>query len=251
MLKTITENVISLKKEFERIKKMGYIKSTRSGYTGIGKTFEDLIGKAEDTLEEPDYHGIEIKTKRGYSKGYTTLFCAAPQGKSEFETKRLSNTYGYPDKILKNKKVLANSVQANYPTLIAGHFSFRLQIDYEKQKIYLIIKDRNGTLLESNAYWDFSTIQEKLERKMKILAFIKAWPKRIDGIDYYKYYDIKFYQLKSFEKFLKLIEQGVIRITFKIGVVRRGERMGEIHDRGTGFEIEECNLKKLFNPIEI
>lgn len=247
----ITEDVIVLKQEFERIKKMGYVKSTRSGFTGIGKTFEDLIGKEEDTLEAPDFRGIEIKTKRGYSKGYTTLFCATPQGKGEFETKRISNAYGYPDKILKDKEVLANSVQANYPTLVAGHFAFKLQIDYEKEKIYLVIKDRNGKLLEKDVYWDFSTIQEKLERKMKVLAFIKAWPNRIDGVDYYKYYDIKFYQLKGFEEFLKLIEQGVIRITFKIGVFRQGERMGEVHDRGTGFEIEEINLTKLFNPIEI
>lgn len=247
----ITEDVIALKQEFEKIRKRGYVKSTRSGFTGIGKTFEDLIGKPEDTLEAPDFRGIEIKTKRGYSKGYTTLFCATPQGKGEFETKRISNTYGYPDKVLKNKKVLANSVQANYPTLIAERFSFRLQINYEEQKIYLVIKDRNGKLLENEAYWDFSILKEKLERKMKVLAFIKAWTKHIDGVDYYKYYDIQFYQLKGFEEFLKLIEQGIIRITFKIGVVRQGERMGEVHDRGTGFEIEEANLQKLFNLIEV
>jgi len=245
------ENVVVLKQEFERIKKMGYVKSTRRGFTGIGKTFEDLIGKPEDTLEIPDFRGIEIKTKRGHSKGYTTLFCATPQGKGEFETKRISNTYGYPDKILKDKKVLANSVQANCSTLVAGRFLFRLQINYEKQKIYLVIKDKNGKLLENETYWDFNTIKEKLERKMKVLAFIKAWTKCIDGIDYYKYYNIKFYELKNFEEFLKLIEQGIVRITFKIGVVRQGERMGEMHDRGTGFEIEEVNLQKLFSLIEV
>ena len=247
----ITEDIKVLKQEFEKIKRMGYVKSTRSGVTGIGKTFEDLIGKKEDTLEIPDFRGIEIKTKRGYSKGYTTLFCATPKGKGEFEIKRISNTYGYPDKVLKNKKVLANSVQANYPTLIARRFSFQLKVDYEKEKIYLVVKDRNGNLLENDTYWDFNTIQEKLERKMKVLAFIKAWSKQINGVDYYKYYDIKFYQLKGFEEFLKLIEQGFIRITFKIGVVRQEERMGEMHDRGTGFEIEETNLSKLFTSIEV
>ena len=34
-----------LKEEFLRIKRMGYVKSLREGYTGIGKTFEDLLGK--------------------------------------------------------------------------------------------------------------------------------------------------------------------------------------------------------------
>ena len=75
----ITKELYNLKQEFEKIKKMGYVKSTRSGFTGIGKTFEDLIGKNEDTLETPDYHGIEIKTKKSYSKSYTTLFNATPK----------------------------------------------------------------------------------------------------------------------------------------------------------------------------
>ena len=68
---------------------MGYVKSTRSGFTGIGKTFEDLIGKTEDTLEELDFHGIEIKTKRGYSKGYTTLFCDTLKKKVNLKQKEL------------------------------------------------------------------------------------------------------------------------------------------------------------------
>ncbi len=245
------ENVVVLKQEFERIKKMGYVKSTRRGFTGIGKTFEDLLGKPEDSLENPDYRGIEIKTKRGYSNAYTTLFCATPQGKSEFEIKRLCNRYGYPDKELKDKKVLATSVQANCVTPVTSRYLFKLWIDYEKQRIYLKICDRNMNLLENDVYWEFEAIQEKLERKLSFLAFIKAWPKFIDGIEHYQYYDIKFYQLKSFDEFLRLIEMGIIRVTFKIGVFRKGTREGEIHDRGTGFEIKESNLPKLFDQIYV
>ena len=106
-------------------------------------------------------------------------------------------------------------------------------------------------LLEKNVYWDFETIKEKLEKKLLYLAYIKAWPKKLNGIEYYKYYDIQFYQLKKFEEFLKLIEQGIIRITFKIGVFREGMRKGETHDRGTGFEIQETDLEKLFSLIKI
>lgn len=244
-------DVIMLKNEFEKIEEMGYVKSTRKGFTGIGKTFEDLIGKSEDTLETPDYHGIEIKTKRGSSKGYTTLFCATPQGKSDYEIKRLCNSYGYPDKEFKDKKVLSVSIQANCSTPVTSRFLFKIDINYKKQRIYLKICDRNMKLLENDTYWEFTTIKEKLERKLPFLAFIKAHAKFINGIEHYKYYDIKFYQLKSFDEFLKLMEQGIIRVTFKIGVFRQGKRKGEIHDRGTGFEIQEINIQNLFNTINI
>lgn len=245
------EELIKLKQEFIRIKKMGYVKSTRKGSTGIGKTFEDLIEKAEDALELPDYHGIEIKTKRGYGKGYTTLFNASPKGPSTYEAKRLCNTYGYPDKLLKIFKTLMASITAHCSTLVANRYLLKLQVDYEKQKIWLIITDSNMNILEKETFWNFATLKEKLERKLNYLAFIKAWPSTRNGVQYYKYYDIKFYKLKSFEVFLKLIEEGIIRITFKVGVVRSGEKIGEIDNHGTSFEIQEGNLERLFQFINI
>ena len=86
------KEIEQLEKEFKRIKNMGYVKSTRNGPTGIGKTFEDLLGKKEDALGLPDYKGIEIKTKRSYSNSYTTLFNATLHGQNNYETKRLCSS---------------------------------------------------------------------------------------------------------------------------------------------------------------
>lgn len=251
MFVVVKEELKNLKNEFKRIKEMGYIKATRSGVTGIGKTFEDLLGKKEDTLEVPDYHGIEIKTKRGYSRAYTTLFNATLKGKREFEIKRITNTYGYPDSILKKTKVLNVSVQANCSTFVGGRYLFKLLVDYEQERIYLMICDKDMLFLEQKAYWEFQTLKEKLERKFQYLALVKAWPKSVNGIEYYKYYDIEFYHLKSFAEFLNLIEEGTIRITFKVGVFRTGKRSGEMHDRGTGFEIQEGDMHRLFQKINV
>ena len=65
---------IEIKRKFLEIKNKGWIKSVRNGSTGIGATFEYLLGMEENNLEIPDYNEIEIKTKRNYSKSYTTLF---------------------------------------------------------------------------------------------------------------------------------------------------------------------------------
>ncbi len=245
------KELLLLKQEFERIKNLGYVQSSRKGYSGIGKTFEDLIGKKEDTLETPDYNGIEIKTKRGYSKSYIHLFHATPKGKTDFEIKRLCHTYGYPDKVKKECKVLAFSIQGNMPTFVANRFLFKLKVDYENKKIYLVICDKDMHFLEQSVYWEFDLIKEKLERKLKYLAFIKAWTKTQDQIDYYNYYAIQFYKLKSFDIFMHLMDQGIIRITFKIGIFREGPRTGEIHDRGTSFEIQEYDFTQLFTKINI
>lgn len=247
----IVEEFKMLKDEFKRIKKMGYVKSTRGGCTGIGKTFEDLLGKEEDALGLPDYHGIEIKTKRAYSNAYTTLFNATPMGQEEFQTKRISRIYGYPDKVLKNYKVLNVSFNATNVTLVGQKFLFQLEVNRNDKKIYLVVLDKNLQLIEKEAFWSFDVLKEKIERKMKYLAFVNAWPKTINNIVYYKYYKIDFYILKSFDCFLDLIEKGVIRVTFKISVFRNGNRFGEMHDRGTGFEIKESHLTELFEYVEL
>lgn len=243
------EEINKLKKEFIRIKNMGYIKATRGGTTGVGKTFEDLIGKEEDTTPNPDFKGIEIKTKRAYSYSYTTLFNATPIGKGPYEIKRLVNKYGYPDKILKNNKVLNVDVYANHSTLVANKFLFKLIIDRKEEKLFLEIYDKNLNFLEKEAFWTFQVLEQRLNQKLKYLAFIKAWPNKINNEQYYKYTSIEFYELKSFKEFLSLIESGIIRVTFTIGVFRQGERIGSIHDRGTSFNIQEINLEKLFNKL--
>ena len=243
-----TENLEQLKQEFIRIKNMGYVKSTRKGLTGVGKTFEDLIGKPEDTKSMPDYHGIEIKTKLGYSKSYTTLFNLTPEG--ELETQRLCKEYGYPDKILKDKKVLNISVTKN-PTLVANKYFFHLKVDYDNQRLILIIKDRYNNLLENKVYWNFKELKEKLSTKLQYVALIHAWPTTRNNITYYKYYKINFKKLKSFEKFIELIDNDIIRISLKIGVYREGLKKGFYHDRGTSFELKSLDFWKLFEHIYI
>lgn len=246
----ITEEIILLKNEFKRIKAMGYVKATRGGPTGIGKTFEDLLGKKEDTMELPDFHGIEIKTRRGYSKSYTTLFNYTPKGE-QIVTKRLKDTYGHPDSVLKNFKVLNVSVQANCCTFVSNRFLFKLEVCKEEEKIYLVIYDKNFLLLEKKVYWEFHTLELKLKRKLNYLAVVKAWTTNKLGVEYYKYYDINFYKLKTFDTFLKLVEDGTIRITLKLGIFRSGEKKGQLRDHGTSFEIQELDMEKLFDLIKM
>lgn len=244
-------NIELLNKEFQRIKKLGFVESTRKGYTGIGKTFEDLLGKSEDRLELPDFNGIEIKTKLHYSKSYISLFNAIPFGNAEYEIKRLRDKYGYPDKDLKYCKVFNSSIYANKLTPISDKYLFKLNIDYKKERLTLTVLDRNLNVIDDESYWPFSLLEEKLFRKLKNLAIVKTIKSTKDNKVFYKYYNIDYYELKDFNTFLKMIESGIIRVTFHIGVFKNGHRKGEIHDRGTCFEIKEENIQKIFNKIEL
>lgn len=241
-----------LNNEFKRIKQLGWIETERKGFTGIGKTLESMLGKSEDRAALPDYEGIEIKTRQYGSNYTTTLFSITPKSKkSEHEIKRLVNKYGYPDKVLRKYNVLNTEVSANEKTLVANRYFFKLEVNRNEKRVYLKVLNWNNTLNEQESYWEFDDLEKKLTTKVHHLAIIHALKNYRRGTAYYKYYRIDFYILKNFEIFIDLLEKGIIHIKFKIGVVRTGANIGKIHDHGTGIEISELDIEKLFYKINI
>lgn len=241
------ENIKEFLALFHNIKNLGYVKSVRSGNTGVGATFEYLIGKDEDQRPEPDYKGIEIKTKMYHTKTDISLFSANPSGNGEKETFRLVEKYGYSDSVLRDKKVLNCCAFANKNTIVADKFIFRLYVDYFNEKLFLYIYDLSGNLIDNTTYWNFEGLRDRLNQKMSILALVNTFRKITKEGTFYKYYKVKIYKLKDFDTFMHLIDIGYIRVVFKIGVFRTGERKGEIHDHGTSFQIGQDNLSFLYN----
>ena len=128
---------------------------------------------------------------------------------------------------------------------------FKLFVSRDKKKMFLEVYDFSKKLIENKTYWDFDILSEKLYRKMKVFALVEAQCKKIEGIEYFKYTSMTLYTLKNFDNFISLIEDGIIRISFKINIFTTEERFGQIYDHGTGFEISKENLEKLYNRIKV
>ncbi len=58
---------------------MGWIKTHRSGNTGIGKTLEDLLGITENNIQGPDFGSYELKSGRINSNSMLTLMTKSPE----------------------------------------------------------------------------------------------------------------------------------------------------------------------------
>lgn len=65
-------------KKLKSIKEKGYIKTHRTGNTGIGKTLEDLLGIAENNIPGPNATMIELKSARKNASSMLTLFTKSP-----------------------------------------------------------------------------------------------------------------------------------------------------------------------------
>lgn len=242
------DDIYSLREQFESIKNMGWVKSLRKGSTGIGYTFETLLGKMEDSFSIPDYKSIEIKTHRKNSKSYVGLFNYNPCGTSSYELKRIYDKYGYLSTKYNNVKVLNVSVYSNIIKDIGVKYKFSLRVCDDEEKVFLLVFDRLGNLIEKKSYWSFDVIREKLYKKMQYLAYVEASCKYINGCEYFKYTNICFYKLNGFNTFISLLKSGKIRISFLVSDPSDSENCS-IVAHGTSFSIKPDNLNLLYTPI--
>ena len=251
MNETIEKTMQELQEKFNEISKKGYIKGIYNSLSSIGRTFENELNLPMNKECVPDYYGIEIKTRRTYGKSAITLFTAVPDGEEHKEIERLKNTYGYPYKRDKNYKALYVDVYGNKLTYGGLKYQYKLDIDKRNEKVYLCICDCEGKMLERRVYWSYKYLENKLLTKLSYLAIVNVWPNKKEGWNYFKYYKIEFYKLKGFSEFLKLLENGIIKITLKIDIYLDKNNYGKTYDHGCGFAIQEKDIIKLFDKIEL
>ena len=245
------KQINELNEKFLNIKNQGWIKSLRKGTSGIGYTFEKLIGKEEENFPIPDYKNIEIKTSCTSSWGRIHLFHATPDGEYLFPIKSILDVLGYPDKDFPKHNVFNFTLNAKNYTPIGKNKKAIILVDHRNEKLFLIAKNMKNEKLDLYISWSFDMLKQRLNLKLIYLAVIKADSKISGDIKYFKYNKITFYKLKSFDTFIKLIELGIIEITFGIGLYKSGKRFGQIHDRGTSFSIREKKIEYLYEKINI
>lgn len=244
-------DVMELYNKFLVIKEMDWVKSLRNGPGGIGYTFEKLLGKVEDSFPYADFNNIEIKTMRKNSRRNLHLMTLTPDGDYLFPIKRLLATIGYPSKWNSNYKVLQVTINGKEFTSLGYSRKLKLNVNYKEKKLDLIVLDNKNRKIDVDISWSFEWLKSHIEWKFTYLALIMADCKKIDEHEYFKYEQFLFYKFKSFDKFLFLLEKGIIKVNFNIDVHKDEKRLGQIYDHGTAFLIKTCYLKNLFDEIKL
>lgn len=247
------DNIFELKDKFDSVSKLGYVKAISDNYSAIGETLEKLLGIDANNSTKADYKGIEIKVKGSNSNFDISLFSITPKcDKCVFVPEDLLNNYGYYS-VKQKRKVLYSQVFANKIYSGNSKFRFFLNVDKESKKIFLFIFDSSYQIVEKNFFWLFDDIYSRLNDKMKFLALVKVSIKNFDNWFYYKYYNISFYKLKSFDQFIDLIDKGVVYIDFNIGGYTFDKNTSKIKldYHGTRFVIPEKDLLLMYDEINL
>lgn len=227
-------------KEYTKIKELGWVKTHRSGPTGIGKTLEDLLGIPENNLDQPDFGDYELKSCRINSPSMLTMFTRAPQPPKS--NTYLREKYGYSSSAYDNdEKVLHSTLSADRFTPIANTGNM-LKIYCEQNGIYI----ESQEIIE-NIYWSREALKRCFEKKYKNKFVYAKALNRGSGVSE-EFHFIEAYEVSGFDydAFIKLLESGKIYVDLRIGQYHNGKNKGKTHDHGTGFRIRETDQHLLF-----
>lgn len=231
------------------IRHEGFIKGISHGDTNVGMTLEYLLDIPPNSLKEPDYKGIELKSKRykeNNVKTLQTLFTCAPDWqKSKTDAKTILNTWGYwADNIACGKRLnLYCTVKAHHPNAQGLY----LEVS-EKDDLLINYGDKENQNHLYVAQWDISELRKRLSTKHKETVWVSATTEvRPDG-EYFRYDHIVHTKGPNLAMFSYLLDSGVVTVDYTLHL----KNDGNTRDHGYLFRIDPKNIHLLFpNPETI
>ena len=226
-----------LVRRLKEIKELGYVKTHRTGTTGIGKTLEDLLGIKENNIPGPNAAMIELKSARKNATSMLTLFTKSPLPPRANSV--LLQIYGYESSKENKRKELHTTVNALGYNKLKGEHGFK--INTEEYRVCLV-NPQNEIL----GYWDKETLKKSFERKLPKLLYVKAETKEYGSDEMFWFNNAWLLSGFNFNNFINLLRKGIILVDIRIGQYPDGRS----HDHGTGFRVFPDQLDLCFQHRE-
>ena len=226
-----------LRQLMRELSEMGFVKSERTGSTGIGHTLEEWLGVSENNLPIPDLSGrVEIKATRTTTNNLITLF-TFNKSVWQLTQSEVIERWGYFDEG-RQRYALYSMVSAT---------------EVNPQGLRIILPDGSDTLSvidaeseEVLATWDIYSVVGKFMSKFERLLFVRAEPRMVGGVEEFHYLAARLLTEPNSLMFRKsfLAGKGFIDIRMHL------RPNGSVRNHGTGFRIREQDLPSFFGLVE-
>ena len=248
-LKEFIENISMTKKSVSQ-ELLNLIKTNISGWnhaelmadTGIGRTIESLLGINMNSSKEPDYKGIELKSKRKKS-ARSTLFSQVPDWNLSklHNAREIVDKYGYFD--IPNHKTLQITLTAQKLT----RQNLSLNVDYANDYLEILEMTKNEEQLkkiDDVAVWLLSQLHSRLLEKHKETFWIDVESRTNNGNEYFRISSIEHTKNPLVSQFDLLLEQGKIQLDLMLS---RASGNGDTF----AFKLKKKDRKYLFPESEL
>lgn len=194
-----------------------------------------------------DMFGYEIKSHREETASYITLFTKSPNFPSRANS-YLKDRFGVPYDDNPALKKLHTSMFASRFNTFGSGLSFRLVNDRMRGIVKIGVYDVvSKELIDDSVGYTYDCLEKVLKKKLKDLFYVTAERKFIDEDEYFFFSKAEIYSNPSIDKFLELLDRGLIMFDIRIGSYKSGRNVGKAHDHGSGFRILESNLRLLLS----
>lgn len=213
-----------------------WIPSLRNADCGVGDTLEHALGIKQNSSKNPDFKGIEIKSKRSASNTRSSLFAQVPDWEiSNFKSsKEILDYYGYLDKNsgLKKLYVTVSALRPNPQGL-------KLIVNYKNECVEEVFcKDGKQFPI---VRWRFETLINRLTFKHKETFWIKAESHKINNEEFLLYTEVEHTKKPVIEKFFELLESGAVTLDHLIK-----EKGRSAIEKGPLFKLNPNAFDELF-----
>ena len=223
--------------KLREIKEQNYIRTHRSGTTGIGKTLEDLLGIKENNMPSPNGIRTELKSARKNATSMLTLFTKSPLPAKANSV--LLSKFGYESRRGNGRKELHTTVNAIEYNQLKGTRGFKVDIDENRVNLVTIDKEIIG-------YWDKETLRTSFERKLPKILYVKADSRGKGCYEEFWFNEAWLLSGFDFDNFVRLLKESVVLVDIRIGQYPNGRP----HDHGTGFRVLPDKLDLCFSYRE-
>jgi len=214
---------------FAALTQSGFIRSQRSGNTGVGHTLESELGISENNIALSDMDIAELKAHRRGSSSLITLF-TLDTGAWKMNQMEAIHQYGLIDE--QGRPNL-------YMTLAAGRGDTSLQLSVDE--VVATVSHPSGTVV---AQWNHTALATRFEQKFPALMLVTAETEVRDGKEWFHYSKAELLQGTSGTKFQQGMQEGWIKIDLRLH-----DKNGTVRNHGTGFRISEDKLPQLFETV--
>ena len=214
----------------------GPLESVCEGDTAIGRTIETALGIPINSSRNPDYKGIELKTKRTQSKTRSNLFAQVPNWKlSEFKSAReMVERIGYDvDGGIRKLYCTVSTLNSNPQGLI-------LDLDLDMKHLKELQKIDSSH--QQVCMWQLDKLHKRLHDKHTETFWIKARELRKGAAKFFDLESVKHTRRPSNNQFNRMIESGEITIDHLI----KKTTSGKVTEKGPLFKIRGSSLNELF-----
>lgn len=213
MVSSVSQELLGLIKD----RMSDWLPSEVMADTGIGRTVESCLGIHMNSDKDPDYKGIELKSKRAEAKVRNTLFTQTPNWKiSKLKNAReICAKYGYYqyDDGVKRMHVTLKALHPN-PQHLA--LNVNMLSDLLEANEYNPIANEDGSYkkVDDVVVWQLMTLHQRLLTKHRETFWIDVENKVEYDKEYFRVKDIVHTKNPIVSQFDILMEQGHISVDF-------------------------------------